>query len=234
MKTLTDARLEAFLDLLVRGPGLSAAERVFNPWSQHDPLHDISREAPAIRLDNLRRYLAGRMDSARAALIAEAPSYAGAKFCGIAMCCERMMLAEPSGAASAFFDGEKRRTSRAAPGLHNDAGMLERTASIVWKTMAEGGYAPHEWVTWNAFAWHPFEAGNGLTNRTPTPRELQAGLPVLRAFLDCFPHAKRVAVGQVCQRTLASLGIEAHGVRHPSYGGAPEFRQGVAALGGKL
>ena len=221
--------LDTFFDLLQHSPQ-SAQGAVFNPWRDVDPVHDVGPDAPRVRRDQLRRYLEQRLNRARIALIAEAPSYAGAKFCGIAMCCERMLLAEPPLADSAFFDGEKQRTSRITPALHNEEGMLERTASIVWKTMGQAGFHPHEFVNWNAFAWHPHEPGLPLTNRTPTPRELQQGLPVLHAFLKVYPKVKLVAVGQVCQRTLASLEVRAHGVRHPSYGGAPEFRAGIQAL----
>ncbi len=221
-------QLKAFMEQVCAGPGL-ACGNVFNPWGQMDAVHDLDATAPRIRAHHLERYLEARIGRARIALIAEAPSYAGAKFCGIAMCCERMILAE-GGDGSAFFEGAKQRTSRVAAGLHNEAGMLERTASIVWKTMAQAGVAPYEFVNWNAFAWHPHEAGRMLTNRTPTPAELQAGLPVLRAFIEMFPDITLVAVGQVCQRTLASLGIANIGVRHPSYGGAPEFRAGIEAM----
>ena len=220
--------LDTFFELLERGP--VGASAVFNPWGESDPIYDLTPNAPAIRRDHLRRYLESRLTRAKIALIAEAPSYAGAKFCGIAMCCERMMLAEPPLADSAFFEGTKTRTSRPMPALHNDEGMLERTASIVWKTMAQAGYQPHEFVNWNAFAWHPHAPAQPLTNRTPTPHELQLGLPLLQAFLALFPDVKRVAVGKVCQHTLASLKIEATGVRHPSYGGAPAFRAGIEAL----
>lgn len=224
------SRLDDFLARVHQGPGGEFSAGVFNPWADHDPRHDVSIDAPAIRLHQLARYLEARLVTAKVALIAEAPSYAGAKFCGVAMCCERMMLAEPPMSPSAFFEGAKQRTSQPQVGLHNDEGMLERTASIVWKTMVQAGFGPHEFVNWNAFAWHPHEPGLPLTNRTPTPRELMAGLPVLHSFLEAFPGVKVVAVGQVCQRTLEKLAVPAVGVRHPSYGGAPEFRAGIEAL----
>ncbi|MEY3200998.1 MAG: hypothetical protein RIR70_548 [Pseudomonadota bacterium] len=224
-----DGQLDAFMALLARGPG-PEFEGVFNPWAAQDEAHDIGPQAPLIRRDQLMRYLRARFFRARIALIAEAPSYAGAKFCGIAMCCERMMLSEGAVQDSAFFEGPKSRTSLVTPGLSNQDGVLERTASIVWKTMSHAGFHPYEFVNWNAFAWHPHEIGKPLTNRTPTRAELEAGLPVLRAFLALFPKVKVVAVGQVCQRTLSSLGIAAYPVRHPSYGGAPEFRDGMMAL----
>lgn len=230
MCALMTSSLDAFFRLLEQGPGLPDSAPVFNPWGQTDLQYDLSADAPNIRSAQLRRYFETRLRRAKIALIAEAPSYAGAKFCGIAMCCERMLLAEGADYDSAFFEGPKARTSAPTPGLHNDDGMLERTASIVWKTMGQAGFHPHEFVNWNAFAWHPHEPGNPLTNRTPTPAELQAGLPVLHAFLDLFPSVKVVAVGQVCQRTLASLNVPAHPVRHPSYGGASEFRAGIVAL----
>jgi hypothetical protein len=63
---------------------------------------------------------------------------------------------------------------------------------------------------------------------------MEHAVPVLRAFLDIFPERPILAVGQLCQRTLASLNITALAVRHPSYGGATEFRKHVHALRDEL
>jgi hypothetical protein len=54
---------------------------------------------------------------------------------------------------------------------------------------------------------------------------------VLDAVLASFARAKVVAVGKVAERTLRNLGREPDAtVRHPSMGGATEFRAGLAAL----
>ena len=86
-------------------------------------------------------------------------------------------------------------------------------------------------MLWNAFAWHPHDAGDPYSNRRPTRAELEAGLPVLRAVLNHFRGVPVVPVGQVAGETLSKLGVETHPlVRHPAYGGANEFRRGLQTL----
>ncbi len=207
-----------------------SSPRVFNPWREVDAANDFSREAPAIRRENLRRYLAGRVGRAKLLLVAEAAGYQGAKFSGIAMTSERQLIA--SGAMNdEFFAGEKRRTSRPAV---QPAGFTEPTATIVWGRLLAAGLRGGDWVNWNAFAWHPHRPGEALSNRTPTPQELKAGQPALERFLALFPGAKVIAVGRKSSATLASLGVDvAAEVRHPANGGASAFEAGIERFLGK-
>jgi hypothetical protein len=200
--------------------------RVFNPWSDYDRQNDFGPEAPAIRRENLRRYLGERVGHARLLLVAEAAGYQGCKFSGIAMTSERQ-LAAASLVGSDYFDGEKRRTSRESV---RAAGFTEPTATIVWGKMLEAGLAGREWVNWNTFAWHP-QGATALANRTPTPEELRAGQPALRSFLALFPGVPVVAVGEKARAILEELGVPVvAAVRHPANGGATEFRRGISKL----
>ena len=104
----------------------------------------------------------------------------------------------------------------------------------MWGTLHALGLAERT-VLWNAFAWHPFKPGEPYSNRAPTRDELEAGRAVLDAVLAPFASARIVAVGKVAERTLRKLGREPDAtVRHPSMGGATEFRAGLAALAAKL
>jgi hypothetical protein len=200
--------------------------RVFNPWADVDGRNDIGPGAPAIRREQLRRYLAERVGRARLLLVAEAAGYQGAKFSGIAMTSERQLVAAPL-LESDFFDGPKQRTSRESvrPG-----GFTEPTATIVWGKMREAGLGGRDWVNWNTFAWHP-QGATALANRTPTPDELKAGLPALRSFLALFPGVPVVAVGEKARMTLEELGVPVvAAVRHPANGGAGKFRGGIERL----
>lgn len=200
--------------------------RVFNPWADFDRANDVGAEAPAIRRDHLRRYLAERVDRARLLLIAEAAGYQGAKFSGIAMTSERQLAASPS-TGSDFFEGAKRRTSRETV---RPAGFTEPTATIVWGKMLEAGLQGRDWVNWNTFAWHP-QGATALANRTPTPQELTAGLPTLRIFLSLFPEVPIVAVGDKARGALEELGVPVvAAVRHPANGGATKFREGISRM----
>ncbi|MBL8470634.1 MAG: uracil-DNA glycosylase [Rhodocyclaceae bacterium] len=230
-----DSAMAAFMARLTAGKLIPDPARMFNPWGDHDAEHDLAASAAAIRAGHLHGYLAARLVRARVLLVAEAPSYSGAKFSGIAMTSERDMLAAAAnGAGANYFDGPIARTSRPLAALHNQAGMLERTASIVWSAMTGAGFAPQEFVLWNAVAYHPHEAGQVLTNRTPTRPETRALRPLLEDFLALFPGRPVLALGRVCQGSLTDMGIEAAPARHPSYGGAPEFRAAVLALKRRL
>ncbi len=201
--------------------------RVFNPWREVDAVNDIGREAPAIRRENLRRYLAERVGRSRLLLVAEAAGYQGAKFSGIAMTSERQLVASPSLLDSVYFEGSKRRTSRESV---RAGGFTEPTATIVWGKMLEAGLEGREWVNWNTFAWHP-RGDTSLSNRTPTPDELAAGLPALKLFLALYPKVPVVAVGEKARATLEGLGVGVvAAVRHPANGGAGKFREGIAGV----
>ncbi|MBK8322043.1 MAG: uracil-DNA glycosylase [Betaproteobacteria bacterium] len=214
--------LDRFLDDLAA----FQSPRVFNPWRDVDPVNDIGKDAPAIRRDQLRRYLAERVGHAKLLLVAEAAGYQGCKFTGLAMTSERQLLAAGP-MDEVYFAGEKRRTSRASV---KPAGFNEPTATVVWRTLLTAGLRGREWVNWNTFAWHPFDDG-ALTNRTPTRQELEAGAPALERFLALFPGVPVVTVGEKARGKLGELGVEAlAAVRHPAYGGAAEFGRGIERL----
>ena len=232
-----DVTLTPFLALL---HARTSSSTVFNPWRDTDSLNDSSPTAPQQRLSHLTRYLEERLNRARWILIAEAPGYQGAKFSGCAMTSERRLLEDtgimpPKSGNPApthrFFSGDKFRTSRTllSNGRQNPAGALEPTATMVWNTMLGLGHS-HDFVLWNAFAWHPHHPLNPLTNRTPTDTELESGKDTLKAFLSLFPQGHLIAIGRKSQATLASLGISAHPVRHPANGGGSLFHQQMRGL----
>lgn len=191
------------------------APNVFNPWRDRDPL-DATPVEHAMRLARLDLHFSCYPSLL---LIGEAPGYQGCHFSGIPFTNEKLLL-----------DGviprvgvEGRLTTRARP-------WSEPSATIVWNTLHELGIAERT-VLWNAFAWHPHKPGEPYSNRAPTPAEIKAGEPVLRAVLYRFSSARVVAVGNVAARTLAEPGVTGFSkVRHPSMGGAKEFAAGLGAL----
>jgi hypothetical protein len=68
----------------------------------------------------------------------------------------------------------------------------------------------------------PTHPGTATSNRRPTRIEVEASMPFLR---DLAAGRRAIAVGRVAQAVL-----DAPYVRHPSHGGAAEFRAGVAIL----
>ena len=73
-------------------------------------------------------------------------------------------------------------------------------------------------LLWNVVPTHP---GTATTNRPPTVAEVRAGIPFAREL----GRGRRVlAVGRVAERALGTTYV-----RHPSHGGAAEFRETLAA-----
>ncbi|HEY9192817.1 MAG TPA: hypothetical protein VIO81_08070, partial [Methyloversatilis sp.] len=100
--------------------------------------------------------------------------------------------------------------------------------------MAAHDWAATDFVLWNAVAYHPHAPGQPLSNRAPNTAERRALRPLLEQFLALYPGLPRLAIGRICQQSLSDMGIDALPARHPSYGGAPEFRAAVAALRDRL
>jgi uracil-DNA glycosylase len=101
-------------------------------------------------------------------------------------------------------------------------GPCEATATIVRRTLAELGI---EALCWNVVPTHP---GTAASNRRPTRTEIATARP----FLEEIASGRRIlAVGRV-----AAEATGAPYLRHPSHGGAAEFRAGLLrfAAGGRL
>ena len=102
------------------------------------------------------------------------------------------------------------------------SGPAEATATIVRTTLAE---LELDALCWNVVPTHP---GSAASNRRPTRTEVATSRP----FLDELARGRRVvAVGRLAERVTG-----APYVRHPSHGGAAEFRAGLLRFraGGRL
>ncbi len=96
-------------------------------------------------------------------------------------------------------------------------GPAEATATIVRAVLAELGIE-EQVLLWNVVPTHP---GTATTNRRPSRREVEEGLPFVRSLA----RGRRViAVGR-----LAEAALGAPYVRHPSHGGAGSFRRQLRA-----
>jgi uracil-DNA glycosylase family 4 len=103
------------------------------------------------------------------------------------------------------------------------SGPAEATATIVHATLRELGLQ-EETLCWNVVPTHP---GTETSNRLPTMGEVEAGV----RFAHRLTRSRTVvAVGR-----LAASALDAPYVRHPSYGGAQAFREGLLrfAAGGR-
>ena len=186
--------------------------QVFNPWRDHDPATDRDRSAPRQRLARLRQHLDC---DARLILVGEAAGYQGCHVSGIAFTSERLLLE----GRIPRVPVDARLTTRARP-------WSEPSATTVWGTLHELELADST-VLWNCFPWHPHRDGVLQSNRNPTREEIAAGRPLLDLLCAQWPKASVIAVGKAAAGALAFLGREAPCVRHPSMGGATEFRAGL-------
>jgi uracil-DNA glycosylase len=105
-------------------------------------------------------------------------------------------------------------------------GPGEASATIVHRVLAELGLED-EVLLWNLVPTHPHRPGEPDSNRRPTRGEIAASRP----FLTQLARGRRVvAIGRLAERELGGPYV-----RHPSHGGAIEFRTGLvqSALGGR-
>ena len=130
-----------------------------------------------------------------------------------------LLVGEAPGYRGARVSGVPFTSERQLTGV----GPAEATATIVRAVLAELGLED-EALCWNAVPTHP---GTETSNRHPTRTEIDAG----GQFLQRLAGGRRVlAIGRV-----AAAATGAPYVRHPSHGGAGEFRAGLLrfAAGGR-
>jgi len=130
---------------------------------------------------------------------------------------ELLLVGEAAGYRGARISGIPFTSERQLMG----SGPAEASATIVHRVLDELGLEEHA-LLWNVVPTHPHRAGEPFSNRCPGADEIEASRP----FLELVAMGRRVVpVGRVAEAALGTAGI-----RHPSHGGAQEFRAGLAAL----
>jgi hypothetical protein len=215
--------IQPFIRSLKQSP---SGNGIFNPWYDRDPENDGNGQGPKIRRLQLEAYLTERIVPCRTVLVGEALGYQGGHFTGIAMTSERILMGGQSNRGilpqHVFKSVEPQRTSSAAV---KPMGFSEPTATIVWGHLVDAGLDTRQFILWNAFPWHPFNAKKGmLSNRTPTDTELNTGISILEQLLSLTGQVKMIAVGEKSMTVMHQAGIDAIKVRHPANGGATKFR----------
>lgn len=195
-------------------------EGLFNPYQHPHPL-DAPGNGPKAKLARLGAHLDCQP---RLICIGEAPGYQGAVISGLAFTSEAQLMA---GTVPRLIRESGRLSMRPA------GPYKEPSATAVWAILYELGLAEST-VMWNAIQMHPYVPGNQLRNRTPTQAEVAMGRPALLALRAAFPSAKVVAIGQKAQGLLKRMDLAVDvQVRHPSFGGKPEFDEGMRAAFGR-
>jgi uracil-DNA glycosylase len=132
-------------------------------------------------------------------------------------CAELLLVGEAAGYRGARISGLPFTSERQLTGT----GPAEASATIVHRVLAELGLEEHV-LLWNVVPTHPHRPGDPASNRRPSAEEIE----VSRPFVDRLSAGRCVVpVGRVAESALGRSGI-----RHPSHGGASDFRAGLAEL----
>ena len=192
-------------------------DAVFNPYSDHCPLHDRA-DAPQRRRANLRRFLESVADDEVDSIwIARDLGYRGGRRTGLPLTDEMHLQT-----FSTIYGLPLSRATKGPP-------MAERTAAIIWRVLQQ---IDQPVSLWNIFPLHPFEPGDPLSNRCHTRAEREMFSDVLFTLLDMLRPQRIIAIGRDAQKALADMSLDCHAVRHPSYGGQAEFISSMCALYG--
>jgi uracil-DNA glycosylase len=105
--------------------------------------------------------------------------------------------------------------------LLTGSGPAEATATIVHRVLGELGLAA-DVLLWNVVPTHP---GDERSNRAPTRAEAREGVAFVRALAG---GRQVVPVGRIAQAALGGPYV-----RHPSHGGASDFRSALARIAGR-
>lgn len=192
---------------------------VFNPYRDHCEVHDLAN-APALRRKNLRDYLSAVESLGTDTIwMGRDLGYRGGRRTGLALTDEARL---PMFAA--HYPGSAPSKATKGPSV------AERTATEIWAVLARLKRPP---LLWNVFPLHPHDPDDPMTNRRFAARELSEVTDLNRTLIDWLGIRRIVCIGQDAVAYAATFGVEVECVRHPSYGGVTEFRQGMQRIYGK-
>jgi hypothetical protein len=192
---------------------------VFNPYRDRCEVHDLAN-APAMRRKNLRDYLAAVESLGTDTIwMGRDLGYRGGRRTGLALTDEaRLSL------FATHYPGSDPSKATKGPCI------AERTATEIWTVLARLKRPP---LLWNVFPLHPHAPDDPMTNRRFAARELSEVTDLNRTLIDWLGIRRIVCIGQDAVAYATAFGIEVECVRHPSYGGVTEFRQGMQRIYGQ-
>lgn len=187
---------------------------VFNPYRHICAAHDAPNAA-ALRQSNLTAYLEAAIAlRPGTAWIGRDLGYRGGRRTGLPLTDEVRLEA----LASAF--GAK-RLSKAT----RTEEWSERTAAEIWRAIGALEAPP---FLWNAFPFHPHEAGAPFGNRAHRRSEFDACAEILASILRIFAFETIYVLGADAGAALDRIGVPHKRLRHPSFGGHALFRRQMA------
>ncbi|QNP50001.1 uracil-DNA glycosylase [Diaphorobacter aerolatus] len=202
----------------VRALAVVHLPNVFNPYADTCDVYDQDN-APAVRRRNLRTLLtAAERLGIDTIWMGRDLGYRGGRRTGLALTDERHLPA-----MSHIYPGTQSSRTTVGPEV------AERTAAEIWAVLSLLDKPP---LLWNVFPLHPHEAGDPFTNRKFTSKELREVDELNASLIRWLGIRRIVSIGQDAASYAAKFGVEVQSVRHPSYGGVREFREGISRLHG--
>lgn len=192
---------------------------VFNPYRDRCEVHDLA-DGPAVRRRNLRAYLdAVEYLGVDTIWMGRDLGYRGGRRTGLALTDEQRL----SAFAQSYPGAEPLKATKGPV-------VSERTAAEIWAILCRLERRP---LLWNVFPFHPHEPSEPMTNRRFTARELAVVTELNHLLVEWLGIERIICIGQDAAAYAQSLGVRVECVRHPSYGGVKDFRDGMQHLYGR-
>ncbi len=189
---------------------------VFNPYADTCAIHDRGN-APAARRKNLRSYLSSvEARGTDTVWMGRDLGYRGGRRTGLALTDEYHL----PHMANVYRGCD---LSQATKG----PAVAERTAAEIWTVLCALDIPP---LLWNVFPFHPHEEKNPFTNRKFSAGELAQVDDLNAALFEWLGIRRIVGIGQDAVNYASRFNVEVIGIRHPSYGGTTDFREGMRKI----
>ena len=189
----------------------------FNPYSDRCEVHD-REDAPSLRARSLESVLSRASECEIDSLwLGRDLGYRGGRRTGLALTDDVHIAAH----------GARWEVAVVRP--TKGEAVAERTAAVVWRLLHK---IEKPIFLWNVFPFHPHEHGAPFTNRAHSRAEKAAGEAILSELVRLLRPRRIIGLGNDAAAAALRIAPQhtAFAVRHPSYGGQPEFIRQVAAL----